>query len=45
MSDIWHALARMMGRIMGFTIVVCIWAIIIAFTMKIVYLVGVGVFV
>lgn len=45
MSDIWRALAKTMGRIMGVTIVVCIWAIIVTFTLKVIYLVGVGVFV
>lgn len=42
MSDFWLALARMLGRIIAITIVICFWALIIAFTLKVLWLIGFG---
>ena len=35
--DIWHKLGVLLGRVLATTIVVCAWAIIVGFTLKLLW--------
>lgn len=44
MSDFWRMIATTLGMVFAITILVCLWAIVIAFTLKVVWLIGFGMF-